>query len=442
MRNKPNSMQRYRLFSLAGIALACSAVQASAQENTPVRQLSQSTAANPYELALDGQAQRQNREASTDALAAGLAGEEGWWGGMSDVAKQSMDQSNWLFKFGLTAGWEYDTNYRMSARGTEQETGIFSVSPYGTLSYGQPGHGVDFQLRYAPEYRWFTEESIDAVLNHNLGATLGINGAHSRVTLAASYAKNEGGNVEVGGLVTSDVYGFKLAGSYDISPKTSIGGNIGYDVFEYDIFSSYDKLTAGGYVDYTITPKVKLGLGVGYEHLEQDASLSQDAFSGGLRVNWAMTAKVGISGSINAEYRKYEGGESTLSPAFSVGAYYKPTSKISTQLSVYRRANPSIGVADTLMFATGAAFSISYSINDRLSFSMSSGYEFTDYESTAGIDNDREDNYFFVRPTLKYVFNSHLSANLFYQYSTNDSSTGPASCFDRNQIGLYLSLAF
>ncbi|MCW0221077.1 MAG: MtrB/PioB family outer membrane beta-barrel protein, partial [Prosthecobacter sp.] len=85
----------------------------------------------------------------------------------------------------------------------------------------------------------------------------------------------------------------------------------------------------------------------------------------------------------------------------------------------------------------------SYMVTDRIRIGMSAGYEVSEYEATdTGGVIDREDTYFFVRPTITYTFNSHLSANLFYQYSTNDSSTGPGSSFDRNQIGLYLSLAF
>lgn len=430
------------LFGISLVAISSNLIQA--QEQTPVRQLGQSTATNPYELALDGQVQRRNREAAPDAISISAAGgEDTWWSGMEDIAQKSMDQSAWAFKFGMTAGWEYDTNFRMSSRGSEDETSVYSVSPYGTLSYGQPGYGLDFQLRYAPEFRWFSEDTINDVINHAVSASLGLNGSHSRVALTASYAKNEGGSVEVGGLVTSDVFNVKLAGSYDISPKTSIGGDIGYNITEYDTFNSFDKLSAGSYIDYAITPKVRLGLGLNYEHLEQDTSLSQDAFSLGLRFNWAMTEKVGITGLLSGEYREIEGGESIATPTFSVGAYYKPTQKITTQLSLYRRATPSIGLSNTIFYATGAALSSSYMVTDRIRIGMSAGYEVSEYEATdTGGVIDREDTYFFVRPTITYTFNSHLSANLFYQYSTNDSSTGPGSSFDRNQIGLYLSLAF
>lgn len=444
MRHKPSptQRQRYWLFGFAAIALMGSCLQA--QEQTPVRQLGQSTAANPYELALDGQVKRQNREASPDSISSSANGaEDSWWDGLESVAEKSMDQSDWGFKFGVTAGWEYDSNFKMGARGTEQETSLFSFSPYGTVTYGQPGHGLDFQLRYAPEYRWFTEESVDSILNHAVNATLGLNGAHSRVSLTTSYAKNEGGNVEVGGLVTSDIYGAKLMASYDISPKTSIGGSLGYDVMEYETLNGYEKLTGSFFADYAVTPKVRLGLGLGYDHLEQENSLSHDVFTGGLRFTWAMSAKFGFSGNLSAEYREFEGGESILSPTWSVGAYYKPSPKLSTNLSFYRRASPSIGLSNTLFYSSGAALSITYSLTERIRFGTTAGYEISSYEAAdAGRTIDREDRYFFIRPTISYTFNSHLSANLFYQYSTNDSTSGPASCFDRNQVGLYLSLAF
>lgn len=445
--NLPPMKPRWIALAVSLMATTLFPYLAKAQELTPVRQLGQGgTAANPYEIAADGQVRRQQRERAPNSISAAAqpgapTGEAGaWWEGMSSLAEQSMKESLWKFRFGLTVAYEYDDNFTM-ALVDERETSIISASPYGVLSLGEPGSGVDFQIRYAPEFRWFSDSSIDEIVNHNLSASLGLNGGHSHLTVDTSYTHNEGGNIETGSLVTSDVFTIGSLASYDISSKTTIGGTVRYTISEYDAFNSHDIFTARLFADYAVTPKTRLGLSIGYDHWEQEKNPASDAFNASLRATWAATDKISVNGTIGGEHREFDGGESFTTPVGDLGITYRISDKASLRLSGYRRATPSIGTVGTIFYSTGVALSGSVHATDRIGFTLTTGLENAKYEATTGPAINREDDYLFIRPSISYSINSHLSMSFFYQFSTNSSNVA-ASEFDRNQVGISLTLAY
>jgi hypothetical protein len=449
MKNPSLVHHRKSYFPLASALVVLALSSAVAQELTPARQLGQSSATNPYQLNPDGTTGPSSREQLSNAIgvSADTAGDVGaWWQGMEDVAEESVRSGPWAFHYGVTAAWEYDDNFNLSAgsaatRGTQDgETHVFSMSPYGVLTFGEPGHGVDVQIRYSPEFRWFTQENMDDIINHNLSMALGINGARSRMFVNGAYTRNEGGNVEVGNLITADTFTFQLGGSYDVSPKTTIGAAINTTIAEYESFNSFGNYGISTFVDYAITPKTRLGLGVGYDHLQQDNNRDANAVNVNLRLNWAATAKTGVSGSIGVEKREYSGGDSITALIGRFGVYYNPTEKVALQLSAYRNATPSIGTANAMFYSTGVAFTGSFQVATRVSTNLSVGFENAQYESTGGGITSREDDYFFIRPSLTYFISTHLSTSLFYQFTNNDSTAG--NDFDRNQVGVSLTLAY
>lgn len=415
-----------------------------AQEPTPVRQLGQGgTAANPFDLTKDGIVQRQQREVAPGTLAGAQTASttDEWWSGMSSLAEESMTESNWKFRFGVTAAYEYDTNFAMAAV-DERETQIISVSPYGTLTYGEQGSGIDFQLRYAPEFRWFSNSDIEEVINHTLSGMLGINGARSRVSINAAYNHNEGGNVEVGNLVTSDIFTIGSLATYDVTPKTTLGNTLRYTHSEYDAFNSNTVFNTTVFADYAFTPKTRLGISLGYEHVEQDTSLTADAFNISMRASWAITDRMRLNATVGVEDRQFDDGESFTTPVGDLGLSYQISDKSSVQMTVYRRATPSIGQSSTIFYATGIAVSGRVQASDRIGFSLTAGFENSVYESTAtGPTNDREDDYFFIRPAVTYTISEHWRMNFYYQFSDNDS-TIVNSIFDRSQVGVSVTLSY
>jgi|GEM_PF-2126884 len=442
---------RFKIFEwyypLLAIICITSLGTTNAQENTPVRQLGQGgTSANPFEIGSDGEIQRRKRELpqgsiSSDSQSSSLSDSDAWWQGMSELAESSINKSNWSFKYGLTASYEFDDNFAMRST-DEQETSIYAVSPFGVLSYGESGSGIDFQLRYAPEFRWFSDSSISNIVNHNISTQLGFNGSKSRVALTGGYTINEGGNVEVGSLVTSNIFDIGLQANYDITPKTSLGMNLKYTDSEFDTFNSFSKSLAVFYADYKVTDKTRLGLSVGYDHIEQDLNPSSDAYNLSLRAAWTITSRMSLNATVGGEYREFEGGEEFAEPVGDIGVSYSLTDKSSLRVSAYRRATHSIGLANSMFYATGIALTANVKATDKLSLSLTTGFENAVYENTAGAGGiDREDDFLFIRPSVSYIISKNWNVNLFYQYSQNESNQ-INSGFDHNQVGISVTVTY
>ncbi len=369
-----------------------------------------------------------------------------WWEDKTRAEAESLPNP-WSLRYGLTAVWEYDDNFSTrQSNGPDSEGGdgqIFALSPFGVLTFGEPGHGLDFRIGYAPIIRWFIQDNRDPLYAHELAVDLGVNGTRSRVNASLTYSRNEGGIVEVGEVVSSDTFSLQVGGSYDISPKTIIGATFGSTIAEYQTLNSFSNFTLGFFVDYAVTPKSRLGIGLGYDHLQQDLNLASNTFNLNLRFNWAATAKTGLTGVTGVEQREYQDGNSIMAGVGNLGFYYNPTDKVSFNFGAYRKSVPSISIANGMSYCTGAALSAGFEATARVQANMTLGYENALYEATGGPEKvDREDNYFFVRPSVRYAFSSHLSMNVFYQMTSNESSGTAANSFDRNQVGISLTLAY
>ncbi len=442
------------------LTLLASAAGLCAQEATPARQLGTgSTLLNPGRLDDAGAVKYERYRDSPelpplppDPVMAATTTAEGellpWWEGMEEVADHSIRSGSWRHRAGISASWVHDDNFQLAAQGGgKRSTQVYAVSPYLQLSKGEPGHGLDFQFQYAPEYSTFSDASIDPILNHSISSSLGLNGARSRVLVNASYNRREGGNVEVGGLVSSDVGSIGLQASYDYSPKTSFGVSLGSSYTSYERFNSFADINLSAHVDYAATAKTRVGFGLGYNLVDQQRSRSQNAVNANLRLNWAASAKLSLSAALGGEFRSFAGGESIVTPNGTIAASYAPTAKLSLQLSLYRRATPSIVLQDSLYYATGGALTAAYNVTARASMTVGFGYELSPYESTVeGVRQDREDRYYFVRTGLSYSLRHNLGLNLFYQWSENDSNSTRAfnqpAGFKRSQVGASLSYLF
>ena len=102
--------------------------------------------------------------------------------------------------------------------------------------------------------------------------------------------------------------------------------------------------------------------------------------------------------------------------------------------------------------ATGFRASVRQLFLEKYTASLALGYENSDYTDITGsstTDFDRNDNYFWFRPTLDYQFDEHWSMGAFYQYRTKSSDTpsdGDLGVdpydYSNHQIGLYSNYKF
>ena len=117
--------------------------------------------------------------------------------------------------------------------------------------------------------------------------------------------------------------------------------------------------------------------------------------------------------------------------------------KTSATLGVGRSFHPSASLANQSYFSNDVVLSVTQHVTERVMFSLATGYEFADYEATAAnVIATREDNFYFIRPTVTYAISRSLSSSFFYQFSKDDSTGNGASSFERNSAGVMLNYAF
>jgi uncharacterized protein (PEP-CTERM system associated) len=126
-----------------------------------------------------------------------------------------------------------------------------------------------------------------------------------------------------------------------------------------------------------------------------------------------------------------------------LGGTWSPFDGTTVYLDAYREEYSSSTLNSQNYFATGVSGRIRQRFLQKFYVGIGGGYENSQYyrTSAAAAPTNREDNYYYVRPSLDYQITDWWSVGAFYMYRTNDSTSATNNFFN-NQAGLETSLAF
>ena len=144
-------------------------------------------------------------------------------------------------------------------------------------------------------------------------------------------------------------------------------------------------------------------------------------------------------------YLESAGGFSNTTPVATLNLNYDifGTGKTSATLSVNRSFQPSALMVNQSYFSNNVVLNFTQHVSEKLMVTLALGYEFADYRPTAAnVTATREDNFFYIRPTITYAISRSMSASLFYQLSKDDSTGLGSQSFERNSAGIMLNYAF
>ena len=103
---------------------------------------------------------------------------------------------------------------------------------------------------------------------------------------------------------------------------------------------------------------------------------------------------------------------------------------------------PSGFFADQDFATTAVVLSIQQRLLQRIYLGLAAGYENDDYFSTVrGVNATRDDNYYFVEPSLDVLITRYWSAGVYYLHRQDFSSIDFFSFYD-NQIGVRTTIRF
>lgn len=240
----------------------------------------------------------------------------------------------------------------------------------------------------------------------------------------------------------------ELTADWEISERLRAKATYGNFYLDYDddIDSWLNRQDNGvnlyGYLNYTD----KSAFFINYNYI--DVSYDEDLFQRDneqhfiyVGWDWASTEKTDLLVKLGYQKKNYDDNSVfTEDPdefAFELQAEhdFTPKTKLLTVISRKMEETDSYVASGKTVLALWIRFSHEFS--DRLSAQVDLKYENADYDQIIPID--REDDEYFFRPAVQYIFNDWFMAELAYSYDTRDSSD---DLFDFDTNTLYLLLNF
>lgn len=352
-----------------------------------------------------------------------------------------MSPRRWQLVLGLTTGAYYDDNIRIG-NDNEEEDFVFTISPTIGIIYGDPRRN-SFTLLYTPTALFFVDNDEENTLEQALDLSFTRRTDRWRMTLNAGLRDLSGADQQTGERTDRLLLTAGARANYIVSDKTSLELTLGTNFVDYDRFFDTVDFIGLIYADYLITPKTSLGLGIGTGYAQTEDGPGQVYEQFNIRAKYAATSKLAVNATAGVEFRQIEGGDNQTNPVMGVGATFTPFHATTLNLDAYRRIRPSSVFPDANYTVTGAVLSLRQRLLQKYYFGVAGGYEASDYNS---IDRDgsslsRDDDYFFVRPSLEFRLGERYSVELYYEHRNNHSNIADFE-FENNRTGFKFSAAF
>lgn len=350
------------------------------------------------------------------------------------------------FHFGLDTTVYYDDNLYLS-NGWEVDDIVYRISPHFGIDMGDVDGGVDTYgiLRYSPHFNIYTDNGSENTIDHDASFE-GMYRIQRLAILAYSrFQRQRDAQPNANLRYDEDTFTNALRAVYDVSPKTNLevgakniitdhGGDPGlFDSTEW----IYDVVA-----EYVVSDKTRVGLGYAYGTLDVDGASTEQTYDRPfVRLNWYPSGKLSLDALAGVDLRDLEFGEKDTF-VYDVSLQYNPRPGTAMHLTTYRDVEPSVYFEDQNSTDTGVAFKIDQRIGNRWEAGFQVGYEWSDFYAVGPVAvAPRDDEYYFLRPSLTYAFRDWMDLEFWYRYRNNDS-TNEAFKYENNQIGISLNMVF
>lgn len=362
------------------------------------------------------------------------------------------------YRFGLTVRGVYDDNIFLTNTNRVDDW-YFAIEPMLTVGFGDiEGQSENFlRLDYIPSIILYSDHSDRNAVSHLINIEGGHRFGRLTLTLSQQVAILDGTNlnsvIDTTGLLANldastptrlNLFVTRLRANYDLTGKIFLTGEFDAAIYDYPDFISNQTLSWGLYINYIVTPKVTLGVGGTFGvALVEDPNVDQTFEQANFRINYQVTGKFGLSASAGVEFRQFDSNRGDyVTPVFELGALYHPFDGTNITLSAGRRILPSGFFANQDFGTTYIVGRVQQRLFRRLHLGLAVGYENSDYfATTSGVSATREDDYYFIEPSLDVLINRWLSVGIYYLHR-EDSSNIAFLSFENNQVGLRATVRF
>ncbi len=277
-------------------------------------------------------------------------------------------------------------------------------------------------LHYVPSATFFANHGSENSFDHDV--TLDGQYEWKRLTIGVKsrFQTLNLPDVDLGERVERQLFNTALTSRYDYSSKTSFELNF----FNYVRDYPGDRVDSAEYrgqawMNYQARPKITLGLGFTYGRVELSNGPSQNYEQALVRLRYRATEKVRFDLAGGVEFRDIQGLTNLTNGIFSIGVSYAPFDGTSVYLQGYRRTVTSASASPANYSVTGVEAQLRQRFARRFYLVVAAGFQNSEYDFFAS-DAQREDNIFYIHPSLGIDITRWLSCEVGMQYRKNDST--------------------
>ena len=306
--------------------------------------------------------------------------------------------------------------------------------------------GNYFDLLYSPGLHVYARHGHETGVDQNADALYSHRWTKLTLSLEQSYRKTQENDASIGGLVNADVYNTIAKATYLYSPDFDIvlAGQQTFTSYDEPEYTDSKEWSGTIYALYHIDPKLSVGFGprIGYLNLEMEPNESYQQFLA--RIIYDPTDKLHFEGTAGAEDREYQtvGRSDTLEPIFEFAGNYRPNPSTVITLNSSRLFRPTYNTVGLDYIATNVSTTVTQRFFEAYYVGLAAGFENDAYHNAAFVaGSTREDNYFYLQPSLIWSANGWLKVKAFNRYE-EDNSNFDIFTYDTNQVGVSISATY
>jgi hypothetical protein len=360
------------------------------------------------------------------------------------------------YNVGVTVREVYDDNINISS--TQRISDSYTVIEPGIhLGFGDSSGGFNYlTFDYIASVYFFAEQTerdtvehlIHLAAQHDFGhLVLGLS-QEVRIldgTSLNSLSNTTGvqANTDVGGATRVNTYTTTVNGTYDLTGKLFLSGQVSYAISDYETLIGSQVASGNIYINYVYSPKLVIGVGATGGVNSSDGPTDNETFEQmNARANYIVSGKISLSVSGGLEFRQFGGGGDSVSPVYEIAGSYRPFENTIITIAGSRRTNSSASLAGQDYSQTSISLTFSQRLFSRVTLGLGVGYLNSDYLSASnGASTARSDDYFYIEPSIDLNITRYWTVGVYYLYR-QDSSTLDLFSFYDNQFGVRSSLTF
>ena len=249
-------------------------------------------------------------------------------------------------------------------------------------------------------------------------------------------------DIEIGGRIHRTVYSGELDSKYQFGEKASVEANFNEKTTDYKKGAlDSTEISNQEWFNYAVTPKIVSSLGARFDYINVQDNPGQTAEQLLWRTVYQAGAKLSVDASLGVEFRQIAtGGHDRIDGVFGIGANYPPFDGTTLKLEASRQTVGSGSVFGEDIEVTGIDAEIHQRLFQKFYLALNAGYSNSVYREIDTLSTQREDNYFYFRPSTTLYLTRWASLRLSYEFQSNQSTT--TFGFTDNMTMLQLNVVF